>query len=374
MKKKHSKFHSILTLVLFLSTSVVCFGQSPDFNKINLLIKKGENFDAIKLLKSVDPKKISKNELARTYFYLGKAYGNENINDKSFSYLKKSEKIYLEIDSIPSAMEVKLEIAYALTSEDLNYKTTKKYYNEYITYAKGTKDSKLITKGYFKMASFLMYDEPNASTKYFYKALQENKTTKDDRAYSHIIFNLAVVYAEKLNQRDSALQYYQKALIIQKKYNEVDNICANYMNQAGVYNFWKQYDKAINLLNKAADLPITMYTKNIKSQIHLYLSSNYAGLGNYHKAYQELSLYQETSNQEVFERQNKQISDLQTKYDIKEREVENLNLKVKTRNSLLLVYLVVSLLFIGSIIGFLRIKYLSKNKLPNRKNLLKPKN
>ena len=314
------------------------------------------------ILDKIDTLKVKNYELARIYYYMGIAYGNQNVNDKSFSYLKKSEEKYVKIDSIPSAMEVKLEIAYALTSENLDYEGTRNYLNEYIQYALGTEDPKLITKGYFKMGNFLMYDKPVESKKYYFKALNQNKITKDERAYSDIIFNLACIYNEKLNLVDSALYYFQKALVIQQKNKETDKICQNYMAQASVYKNKKEYQKAIDFLLEADKLPITTYTQSIKSLIHYNLSSNYYAQGNFEKAYLELSEFQKINDQEYFKEQNKQIAALQAKYRDKEDELKYLNLEVKTKNIKLLIYLFVVLLVIVSLFGYFRISFLSKKK------------
>ncbi|WP_162127438.1 sensor histidine kinase [Flavobacterium phycosphaerae] len=134
------------------------------------------------------------------------------------------------------------------------------------------------------------------------------------------------------------------------------------MEQAGVFYNKKEYKKAIQLLKEADKVPITIYVKNIKSRIHMYLSNNYSEIGDFEKAYNELMDYLETNNQDVFEKQNQQITDLQTRYETKEKELENLNLKVKDKNNRLLIFMFLALFVIVSFIGFFRIKILSKKK------------
>jgi len=351
------------TLLILCILSGAVFGQSPNFTKIKKLIDNGQNIDAIKTLKRFEHKKLRKDQLARTYFYLGIAYGNENKNDTCFTYLNKSEKLYKYIDSIPSAMEVKLEIAYALSVENYDHETNKQLYKEYIAYAEETKNPKLITKGYYEMASFLIIKEPKLSQKYFYKALKVNKKIKDEKAYRNIIFSLAGLYcSDSLNEPDSAMYYYEKALIISKKHKNIYDICLNYKNQAHIYTLRKNYPKAISLLKEAQSIPINKYVKNISSMIHQDLSVNYAALGDFPTAYEELEKYNETSNRDAFSKQNKQILDLQTKYDTKNKDFENLTLKTKDKNNKLLIFLIIGLLVIVSFLGYLRINFLKKKK------------
>lgn len=342
--------------------SGIVFSQSPNFNRVKKLIENGEYYKAIKALKVFEKQKIRKDQLARTFYYLGIAYGNENKNDTSYSYLSKSDSLYTSIDSIPSAMEVKLELAYALSIENYDFATIKRIYQDYITYAEGTKNQNLITRGYQEMASFLIVEEPKQAQKYFYKALNVNKKTKNEKAYRDIIFSLAGLYCNGLEQKDSALYYYEKALVISKKYNKAYDICVNLKNQAYIYSSKKEYAKAINLLKQAQKLPIKQYIRNVKSLIHQDLSLNYAALGDFEKAYNEIIEYNKSNDKAIFNEQTKEISYLRQKYDYKKKEYENLSLKTKVKNNKLLTYLFIALFVIGSFIGYLRISFLNKMK------------
>jgi len=349
-------------LIILCILSGAVFSQSPDFKKVKKLIDNGQLSDAVKTLKQFEHKKLRKDQLARTYFYLGLAYGNDNNNDTCFVYLKKSEKLYRSLDSIPSAMEVKLELAYALSVENYDPKTTKQLYQEYINYAEGTKNPKLITKGYCQMASFLINKEPKLSHKYLSKALKLNKKTKDENAYRCIIFTLAALYCTDNDKVDSALFYFEKALAISRKQKNSYDICVNLFDQAHTYYKIKNYSKAISLLQEAQRLPIHKYVKNMKSMIHDELSINYASLGDYKTAYLELTKSNETSNTEAFNAQNKQILELQTKYDTKNKELKVLTLTTKNNNKTLLIYLIIGILVIVSFLGYLRINFLNKKK------------
>ncbi len=357
----YNSFKTILLVICFIASGMI-FGQSPNFIKIKKLLDNGQNIEAIKTLKTFEHKKLRKDQLARTYFYLGIAYGNENKNDTCFRYLNKSESIYTSIDSIPSAMEVKLEIAYALSVENYDPKIIKQLYQEYIIYAEGTKNPNKITKGYYEMASFLITEEPKLSQKYFFKALKINKKTNDEKAYCKIIFSLAGLYCNDIYQPDSALYYYEKALPISKKHNNIYDICRNYKNQAHIYTLRKNYLKALSLLKEAQCLPNNKYVKNISSMIHQDLSVNYAAIGNYPLAYKELKKYTETKEDAAFLKQNQIIQDLQTKYDTKNKDFENLTLKTKDKNNKLLIFLIIGILVIVSFLGYLRINFLKKKK------------
>ena len=348
--------------IYFFITSSFCFSQSTDFKKINKLIEKGNNFEALKLLRAIDEKKVSKDKIARKYYLMGKAYGNENINDKSYHYFLKSKDIFEAIDSIPGLMEVKLEIAYGLSVERIKYDTSRKYYEEYLKYAIDSKDPKLITKGNYEMANFLMDSEPKLGQRYYFKALQLNKKVKDEKMFAKIASGIAMLYNERLNQRDSAIYYYERAIDISRKYNNLDDLCFNMVYLSNVYYYKKQHRKAIQLLREADKIPIVIYVQNMKSRIHQYISMNYEKLHDYENAYKEILLAQKLGEEDNFRRQNQIINDLQAQYETKEKELENLNLRVKNRNNRLLLLMFLAISIVIFFIGYFRIKILSKKK------------
>ncbi len=293
---------------------------------------------------------------------MGKAYGNENINDKSYHYFLKSKDIFEAIDSIPGLMEVKLEIAYGLSVERIKYDTSRKYYEEYLKYAIDSKDPKLITKGNYEMANFLMDSEPKLGQRYYFKALQLNKKVKDEKMFAKIASGIAMLYNERLNQRDSAIYYYERAIDISRKYNNLDDLCFNMVYLSNVYYYKKQHRKAIQLLREADKIPIVIYVQNMKSRIHQYISMNYEKLHDYENAYKEILLAQKLGEEDNFRRQNQIINDLQAQYETKEKELENLNLRVKNRNNRLLLLMFLAISIVIFFIGYFRIKILSKKK------------
>ncbi|MGL2966315.1 ATP-binding protein [Flavobacterium sp. XGLA_31] len=355
------RFKNTLLAVLCMA-SWCCFSQQPDFKTIDQLMVTGKNFEAIKLLRTINQKKLNKAQNARRYFLLGKAYGNENLNDSCLFFFEKSQILYESLQDVKNAMETKLEIAYSLSIEKSTIETSKKYYEEYLKYTYDSKDPKLLTKGLFEMANSIMYIDSVAGRQYYFKALKQNRKAPDEKMYAKIASGLAMLYNEKIIQRDSAIYYYNQAITISKKHKLMDDLCFNMIYLSNVYYYLGDHKKAIQLLKEADTIPIITYVKNMKSRIHLFLALNYAKQKDYKSAYNEYRTSEELLDEANFIRQSEIISDMDMRYKTKEKELENLNLKVKNRNNILLIYLVVSLLFIGTIVGYLRIKFLSKKK------------
>ncbi len=367
----YKNFLRSFLLVVFCITSGFSFAPSLDFLKIQRLINKGENYNAIKCINSTSIATLSKVEQARAYYLLGEAYGNENENDKSYTNFITSERLYISLGNTDVAMEIKLEIAYALSLGNYNDNTIKNYFLEYINYAESKQNPELLAKGYYKFANFLIYNEPQKAKTFYFKALYQIGLTKNEYTQAAILSNLAALYNVKFKQPDTAILYLQKSLAIAEKNNYKDLLCSGKINIATIYSDKKEYIKAIHLLQQADKLKISSSKTNIKSRIHFLLSTNYAELHQYQKAYEELETSQELSDNENQVEQTKVIADLQTKYDIKNKELENYSLKIKNRNGYLLLYLTIGLFVIAAIVAYLIIYTLKKkNKIAEQEKFI----
>lgn len=362
MISKRNHILKIIPLVFFF-TGGLCFSQNQNLKKIELLIEEGKNISALKILDSLeDAKKPNPNNLAQIYFYKAKAYDNENSSNKAFEFYLKSKKAFLDIDSLEKAMSINLDVAYLLSIQQNNRKSAEDYIKEYLSFTKKNNRNNLTAKGYSSWASLLIKENPEQSLDHFKTALQYNKEAKDEKVFSHIYSNIAVLYNEMLQQPDSALAYIQKATLIAKKNKNSYDTCLNVINEAGCYYYKKEYQKAIEILNEADKIDIPKNKQNIKSYINYFLSLNYEALGNHKEAYKYLNDYLIIQEELDLEKQNIEISEFHTKYKTQEKEIENLNLKNKLQTNRIIVYSAAGLLIVVLTIGILAYKNISKKK------------
>ncbi|MFY0482378.1 tetratricopeptide repeat-containing sensor histidine kinase [Flavobacterium sp. PLA-1-15] len=348
--------------LLLLLTGGLCFAQNTNNKKVEEYIGEGRNNGALKILDSLEAQKPPKNQLAQIYLYKAKAYDNENSSNQAFELYIQSKKAFLAVDSIDKAMSINLDIAYLLSMQQNNQKSAESYIKEYLAFTKKNNKSSLTAKGYSSWASLLINDNPEQSLKYFREAMRYNSQVKDEKIYSQIYSNLAVLFNEKLHQPDSALVYIERSTQIAKKNNNINDLCLNLINKAGCYYYKEEFQKAIALLNEANTIKITKNSKNIKSYINNFLSLNYEALGDHKSAYKYLSEYVTVQEELDLEKQNIKILDFHTKYKSQEKEIENLNLKNKLQTNKIIVYAFIGLLLVILTIGILAYKNISKKK------------
>lgn len=359
IKKKTTYFLNFL--FLFISGFLFC--QNIDFTKTKELLKGGNNKGALKLLKELELKTNKKNELANINFYIAKSYMQENSDDKAFTYFKKAKELFKEIDSMDRAMEINLEIADLFSFDDHEIKSSETYIKEFITYAKKTNNNYFLAKGYYNWADINSRRNPEESLVYYRLALEKNKLLNDDDLYITIYNNIAVLYNENIRNKDSALFYLDKSMVISVKNNSVYDICLNYMNQASAYFYDGNYKKSIELLHDADAVPITENIKFIKSRIKYVLSLNYEEVGDYENAYYSLAESKNLKDSLNLEKQKTNISEFQTLYKTREKTLQNEDLRSKLSNKNFLMYCLIGLFVFCFFIVVLGYKYINKRRL-----------
>jgi signal transduction histidine kinase len=353
--------HNYLLLLFFLLTGLA---HSQTINKKHLdsLLKNGQNFTVLKELNSYDTLKLKKQDLASFHFYRAKCYAAENKNAAAFQSYLKAKKAYLAIDNIDNAMELNLDIAFFLSTEKNNRKKANSYVQEYLNYALKKNDDLLIAKAYSSWGSLAMEEQPLESLKLFKKSINFAKKSANIEQLQNVYSNIGVLYNEMLQKPDSAIYYIDKSLELAMKMGSKDKICINLINKASCYYSKREFNKALALLEEAKAIPLRQNSKNIKSYIYEFLAVNYSELGNFSKAYENLSNFIEMQNEFNFDQQNIKISEFNIKYETKEKEIENLQLKAKVERNQIITYTTLGVLLVAIILSILIYKNISKKK------------
>ena len=202
--------------------------------------------------------------------------------------------------------------------------------------------------------------------KYFTQGLEIEKKLEDNLGIAQSINNIAIIYDEKGN-RKKALEYYNKSFELAKKVNDKVSMAISLSNIGEFYKTEKQFDKAMDYYQKSLQLDKGInnrksigetynligslyaeqgnYTKALKYykksltiikplNLLLAMAENYKGMseaynkiGNYKKAYEYHVDYHKINDSVFNETLAKQLSMLQTSYEIdkKEKEIKLLN-------------------------------------------------
>jgi signal transduction histidine kinase len=336
--------------------------QKIDTKKLDHLLENGQHFAALKEINAVDTLSANKYVLALLHTYKAQCYSADNKKDKAFESYLQAKRAYLEIDSLDQAMEINLDIAYALSTKKNNRKKAETYASEYLNYAREKKDNLKIAKAYSGWATLIMEEAPKESLSLFKKSIYYSEKSKSDEQLQNLYSNLAVLYNEMLQKPDSAIYYIDKSLVYGRKLNDNSTICISLVNKASCYYYKADYNQALKLLDEALAIPLTVNSKNTKSFIYEFKAMNYKELGDFKKAFENLEKYNEEQQELNFAQQEINISEFNIKYETKEKEIENLNLKAKIQRNQIITYTTLGLLAVALLVSVLIYKNISKKK------------
>ena len=219
----------------------------------------------VKIKKIREPKLLK--DKALYYYLLAAGYQSSDKYVDAYNYYLKAKKAYLGIDSLDRAMDINDDIYSMISAQDNPTDAYKKYLDEFIAYAKKTKDPLKLARMYAILGNEAYTEnKPKESLENFKKALALFKDKKKDKKITRLYSNIATIYNERLHLHDSALYYLNIQLPEIKDHGTLMDLCYNYVNQAASYHYMGEYDKAIDYLKMADNLPL----KDHKTKINQF--------------------------------------------------------------------------------------------------------
>lgn len=353
---KH-KFNYVIFLVFM--TGNILFSQNSIFTETNSLLENGFPNKALKKLNEIDTLQASNEIKGRVYELMGLIYEKKTEEDKAFDFYIKSKKKYQLAKNKLKENKINLDIFYLLSSDSLLHKKAKKYYDAFFQYALKTQNDSLLAEALMAKSYSMIEKAPKESKKLLFKVVEISERLKNNLLAERAYTNLGVLYNEKLNSPDSAIYYLDKSFQIIQKENKPEDLIYYYTNKAGAYYYKNDIEKAIETLKKGIELPIS----HIKyHDMFYFLALYYAENKDYDIAYETLVKYDELKNQKNQEEIYKSISDMATKYESQEKELENLKLKTKLQNNSIIMITVFSILIILSGFSYFGYKNIKKKK------------
>ena len=356
-----SSLRSILCTLMLTSTA---FGQFS--SKLLQLKKEYRNNNGnlvacakISKLKEADFKNA---DHALYLFLTAKCLENINKREEALNNYIRAKKEFQALDSVQRSVEMSMDISYLLSAQYHNTNTHKKYDDEVLAYLQTSKDIKFNAQCYTHLASVSWENEElGKALAYYRKALTIQIRLKDKLGQVGTNNNIAVMYSEYFNMPDSALYYLNKNMPELKRTNEPLGLFYNYANQAAAYFRKGQYQKSIDILNYADKLAVDpiMKINFLNSDL---MRANYEALKDYENAYKYLLITKKTTDSINITKQNIALSEIKTKYETTEKELENTVLKNNLEVQSILIYSFVALLIIAVFVGFLIVKNARKRE------------
>ncbi|MCF8297564.1 MAG: tetratricopeptide repeat-containing sensor histidine kinase [Saprospiraceae bacterium] len=236
---------------------------SIDFLKKNIIFAiKDENFYAIA---------INQHELGKIYFNL------QQIDKAISSYLETSE-MFLKLEDWPAYAYSIIDIANVYFYKG-QFEIASSYYDEAFDIFKNK-----LNKEDFYYGAALCYlnkglindrqENYESALENYRIALAFRKKNKKENLYSSVYQSIANAF-ERLNNKDSALYYYNLAVKSDEKYQMIDELFYSYIELGDFYKRNKE-------LNKSKEFYIKAYNLSLKNNQVIYQAAITSTLGDFY--------------------------------------------------------------------------------------------
>lgn len=344
-----------LTVILFFIT-VMAVGQNKNLKYLDVHFDDLDYKSRMKVLQKIELQKLSDGDKALYYYLLGHTHYANGKGAQALSNFLISKELYEAEKNDDKVLEIELQtVEIKRLSENYKYEDYKYIIDEIVTRAKQKNNSQLLCKTYKEIGNNFFDIEPEKALDFYQKALIENKKINDSLFQAIVDGNIGLLYTEKLNQYQLARKYNALAFNYYFKHQLNYNLANNYINQADVFLKEKKLDSALIMYKKAEALKIK--DNNVNTRVLLYglMSEAYKETKQYKKALEyseKQKAYQKLNDDNV---QVKAIRDTDIKYQTKEHKDEIVWLKgVMKKGGVVIGFLLLVLVFL--ILGYKNIK------------------
>lgn len=261
-------------------------------------------------------------QLSGAYLNLGLVYNYQGkLVDAAENYIKALEIAELLSDN-KNAAYARNNFGYLLFEQG-KFERAIEIYDQCIEEGKALNDLLLLSDCYFMEAKIWYklegYDQ---AIDFCIKAIEIDSQQNNVRGLSTKFSVLGQIQSQKNDMKAAELAF-NRALDFALSFDQNGQILPECYLNLGVLEYTKkEYVKANELLSKALETAEQNKLLDIMIETHLALSKNFVALDNYNLAYQNHITYTTLRDSLIDEKKNKQIDDLETKYELTKREFE----------------------------------------------------
>lgn len=341
---------------------MVSYAQSRALKEFESKFDKLEYTTRLAELRKLNTKEFSIKDQALYEHLSGKTQYLRNSGVGAVEHFVKARALYLKSNDVDKAMELAITIAEQKRFSNYEYKDYKSLLDEAIAYAIKNNKPKLLSSAYLEVGSNLMDSLPLEAIRVFQvgkRIAKKNKFYIDETIYDR---RIGITY--RVNLKDFKMARYYLGLSLEKckKYNFEEGIAYVYINYAGIYRQEGKPEKAIPLYEKTFALKFENYRILFNANIYQFLSETYREMKNYEKALESLDKKKKYESEISDQEENKIIRDINTKYETREKELENQELKLKDEKNQLIIYSFFGVFLLFSAGAYFRISHINKKK------------
>lgn len=309
-----------------------------DQTNINLLLKLAYIFirqsktkEVIATLEELKNYDLEQRNLALSHYYFGLAEQDKSNFETALSYYLKALPVFEKLKDQKNLAGIYSDLGRLYNSNN-DYKKSISFYLKAVSTAENLMDTSLIAKTYSNIGTtYERMQEDEMAIAFYTKGMELSKVLQDSLKLAQNLLNIGNVYT-KLKDYPKAHAYYIESLEICQQKNITYGKLLNYLNIGLNAIDWEKYDLALSMTNKGLELVDQMDLPLEKVSLLQNKADILANIGKFENAYQ-LLLEAEKLEKEIFDKEKQaRIEELTVKYEttIKEKELENANLQVKS--------------------------------------------
>ncbi len=287
-----------------------------------------QNKKAINIYQKIDNKK----RIASTFNNIGLIYEKRGEYEKALEYLLKSLEIQESRGDKEELAKNYLNIG-LLHMRIGNYEKANSFYQKSKTLRQELNDKEGLALVYNNMAILYYQMEKYDNVRnYFERAYETYKELGNKRSQAMTLSNLGKIYFE-IGKYDKALKTYNTCLETEKKLKDKDGMIGTYQMIAQVLKQRGEYNKALSKLRKGLELAREISSTSQIRDIYENYYTIYKAKNDYQQALEWHEKYLLLHDSIINKSKNKQINELQTKYETKKKEqkIELLNKEKKVQ-------------------------------------------
>ncbi len=341
----------IIALVLFPGS--LSANQKLEIDSLKKLVAIAEPSDQMELFNQIGKLHYRRGVYADALENFTKALAvAQNLNDSLFSakmysnigvindivgnysdaidYYQQSLSIYEQLDNKEGKESVLNNIGIVYEEMKIPDKALE-YYFQALDLKKERGDQKSIAGTYNNIGIIYTYFKEDQDSAYYYynKALKIYQEIGDNKDAALIYSNLGVIHLRK-NETEEAKSFFTRALKAHRATEDPKNIASALHHLGLTYYAEGEYDQALNYYQQSVKLAEKCKVKKLLSQLYNDLSNLYEKTGNYKYALKYNKKYEEIKDQLINLEKIKQISQIETNFEIEKREQEITLLKKQT--------------------------------------------
>lgn len=292
---------------------------------------------------------------------LGLVYSNKGEFDKALEYYERGLKLDEDLKN-KSGEAISLNNIGLVYFDKGNLDKAFDYFFRSLKIKEDLNDKKGIAASYNNIGNiYNRKKDMDKSIEYYEKSLKIREEIGDRKGAAVSINNIGSIYSDR-NENKKALEYYERALKIREEMGDVIGLASSYINVGNIYLKEKDYAKTLDYYNKSIDLNKQIGDKKGIAVGHYVVSSVYLskkeydkcrenamlslrysremkvmpdvknalqnlalceyGDGKFKEAYEYYLHYTNVKDSIFNEDSNKQISEIQTKYDTEKKEAQ----------------------------------------------------